>query len=94
MKLELSTRPKLARRVKLRRDHRTGEHVLLYPEKGLLLNATSAAIASRCTGELSVAEIASQLSDEFREDDVERLQREVLELLAALAERGLLAEPS
>jgi coenzyme PQQ biosynthesis protein PqqD len=94
MKLELTSRPKLARRAKLRRDHRTGEHVLLYPEKGLLLNATSAAIASRCTGELSVAEIAFQLCHEFGEDDVGRLEREVLEFLAALGARGLLADPS
>jgi pyrroloquinoline quinone biosynthesis protein D len=94
MKLELVSRPKLAGRAKLRRDHRTGGHVLLYPEKGLVLNATSAAIVSRCTGELTVAEIARQLSQEFSESDVARLEREVVELLTALAERGLLAEPS
>lgn len=94
MTLGPSSRPQLARRAKLRRDHRTGEQVLLYPEKGLLLNATSAAIAARCTGELSVAEIAVQLGREFGENDVPRLEREVLEFLASLAERGLLAEPA
>ena len=94
MKLELASRPALASRAKLRRDHVTGQHVLLYPEKGLVLNATSAAIAARCTGELTVAEIAAQLSREFGESDLARLEREVVEFLTALAQRGLLrAEP-
>jgi coenzyme PQQ biosynthesis protein PqqD len=93
MKLELSSRPKLAPRAKLRRDHVTGEQVLLYPEKGLVLNASSAAIATRCTGALTVAEIALQLSQEFGEGDVPRLEREVVEFLVALAARGLL-EPT
>jgi coenzyme PQQ biosynthesis protein PqqD len=90
MKLELASRPKLASRAKLRRDHVSGEQVLLYPEKGLVLNASSAAIAQRCKGELTVAEIAAQLTREFGESDVRRLEREVLEFLTALAERGLL----
>lgn len=94
MKLDSDSRPKLAPRAKLRRDHVTGEQVLLYPEKGLVLNASSAAIATRCTGELTVAEIASQLSREFGEADVSRLEQEVLEFLTALAQRGLLAEPA
>lgn len=93
MKLERGSRPRLAARAKLRRDHRTGEQVLLYPEKGLLLNATSAAIAARCTGALSVGEIIEQLSREFGEADLARLEREVLDFLGSLAERGLLAEP-
>ncbi len=92
MKVELSARPKLAKRAKLRLDRKTGEHVLLYPEKGLLLNKTSAAIARLCTGERSVNEMIVELARDFGENDPTRLEREVLEFLSALAERGLLAE--
>ena len=94
MKVELSARPKLATRARLRLDRKTGEYVLLYPEKGLLLNASSAAIAKRCTGEHTVSEIVLELAQEFSEPDPKRLEREVLELLSALAERGLITEAS
>jgi len=94
MKVELSARPRLATRARLRLDRKTGEYVLLYPEKGLLLNATSAAIAKRCTGEHTVSEIVLALAAEFRQVDAKRLEGEVLELLNALAERGLLTEAS
>ena len=92
MKVELSARPRLAKRARLRLDRKTGEYVLLYPEKGLLLNATSAAIAKRCTGEQTVSEIVIELAAEFSEPDAKRLEGEVLELLGALAERGLITE--
>ena len=94
MKVELSARPRLAPRARLRLDRKTGEYVLLYPEKGLLLNATSAAIAQRCTGERTVSEIVLELAQEFSEPDPKRLEAEVLELLSALAERGLITEAS
>jgi pyrroloquinoline quinone biosynthesis protein D len=92
MKVELSARPKLAKRAQLRLDRKTGEHVLLYPEKGLLLNKTSAAIAALCTGERSVSEMITELARQFGVADAARLEREVLDFLSALSERGLLAE--
>jgi coenzyme PQQ biosynthesis protein PqqD len=90
MSFELSDKPKLAPRARLRLDRQTGGYVLLYPEKGLALNATSAAIAQRCNGELTVQEIVNQLGQQFAEQDTARLEREVVEFLHALAERGLL----
>jgi len=94
MKVELSARPKLAKRAKLRPDRKTGGHALLYPEKGLLLNETSAAIARLCTGEHRVSEMIAELAREFGEQDRARLEREVLDFLQALADRGLLTESS
>ena len=64
--------------------------MLLYPDKGLALNATSAAIAQLCNGELTVQEIVTELARQFAEQDAARLEREVVEFLRALAERGLL----
>src|SRR5262249_37838533 len=44
-------RPRLSPRARLREDARRGEVLLLYPERGLLLNSTAAAIARLLTGE-------------------------------------------
>ncbi|MGC4089888.1 MAG: pyrroloquinoline quinone biosynthesis protein PqqE [Polyangiaceae bacterium] len=55
--IDPSARPKLASKAKLRLDPKTNKQVLLYPEKGLELNATGGAIVSLCNGELSFAEI-------------------------------------
>jgi coenzyme PQQ biosynthesis protein PqqD len=92
MRLELSTRPQLASRARLRLDRKTGKHVLLYPEKGLLLNATSTAIVQRCTGRLTAAEIVRELSTEFSAAQPAELEREVLAFLGELSQRGLLTE--
>jgi coenzyme PQQ biosynthesis protein PqqD len=77
--LSADSRPRLARKARLRTDRLTGETLLLYPEHGLVLNPSAAAILRLCDGR-SASEIASALSAPL--DDV-------LEFLAALGERGL-----
>ena len=77
--LSADSRPQLARRARLRTDRLTGETLLLYPEHGLVLNPSAAAILRLCDGR-SVADIATELSAPI--DDV-------LEFLAALGDRGL-----
>lgn len=77
--ISADSRPKLARKARLRTDRVTGETLLLYPEHGLVLNPSAAAIVRLCDGR-SAGEIAIELGAPI--DDV-------LELLAALAERGL-----
>ena len=91
--LELSLRLKLAPKTKLRLDQKTGKYLLLYPEKGLLLNPTGAAILKLCTGQHALREIIAQLAAEFQSTpDV--LGPEVLTFVRGLLERGLLqAEP-
>jgi pyrroloquinoline quinone biosynthesis protein D len=73
------SRPRLARKARLRTDRITGETLLLYPEHGLVLNDSAAAILRLCDGR-SAGEIAGEL---------EAPLADVLELLDALAERGL-----
>ncbi len=85
----LSLRPKLAAKTKLRLDPKTGKHILLYPEKGLLLNPTGAAILQLCTGEHSLSEIVTKLAMQFQAP-VEQLQPEVLAFARGLFDRGLL----
>jgi pyrroloquinoline quinone biosynthesis protein D len=91
--LSLELKPKLAPKAKLRLDPKTGKYVLLYPEKGLLLNPTGAAILKLCTGERTLSAIVSTLAAEFQ-SDAQVLQGEVLAFVKGLLDRGLVqAEP-
>jgi coenzyme PQQ biosynthesis protein PqqD len=77
--LTAESRPHLAARARLKHDRLTGDTLLLYPEHGLKLNASAAAILRACDGR-TAAEIATALAAPL--DDV-------LEFLSALAGRGL-----
>lgn len=87
--LELTLKPKLAAKAKLRLDQKTGKYILLYPEKGLLLNPTGSAILKLCDGEKSLGEIIAALAVEFQSEP-EKLEPEVLAFVKALLDRGLL----
>jgi len=79
MELSAESRPRLARKARLRTDRRTGETLLLYPEHGLVLSPSAAAILRLCDGRSAQAiadELAAPLED-------------VLEFLATLGDRGL-----
>jgi coenzyme PQQ biosynthesis protein PqqD len=68
-----------------------GQHVLLYPERGLELSDTAAEIAQLCTGELSAAAIVERLHARHDNEPRARIEAEVLTFLAELEARGLLA---
>ena len=82
------SRPRLAGKARLRYDRKADRHMLLYPEKGLALNATAADIVRLCTGEHSVAQMVEQLAAKYGEE-TPAIERQVVELLAALSERSL-----
>ena len=88
--IELSARPRLARKVKLRFDSRSRKYVLLVPEKGLALNRTASAVARLCTGEHSVVAIIEQLLGEHVGAPRKQIEAEVLSFLQALDDRGLI----
>jgi pyrroloquinoline quinone biosynthesis protein D len=91
--LDLALKPKLAPKTKLRLDPKSGQYILLYPEKGLLLNPTGAAILKLCTGEHALLAIIATLASEFQSEP-EVLRPEVLSFVQGLLDRGLLqAEP-
>lgn len=73
--------PQLARKARLRTDRLSGDTLLLYPEHGLVLNPSAAAILRLCDGR-SVRDIAAELSAPLGD---------VLEFLTTLSERGLVA---
>jgi len=85
----LALKPKLASKAKLRLDPKTGKYILLYPEKGLLLNPTGAAILKLCTGQQSLSAIIAALAVEFQ-SDADALRPEVLGFVQSLLDRGLL----
>lgn len=80
--MNADARPTLARKVKVQRDSLTGDTLLLYPEHGLLLNESAAAIVRLCDGR-AVREIAAALDAPLAD---------VIGLLDALAERGLVKD--
>jgi coenzyme PQQ biosynthesis protein PqqD len=85
-----TARPQLASRVRLRFDRARGRHMLLYPERGMALNASAAAIAELCSGELSVAEIVERLHGASGGATRDEVERDVRAFLSALQERALL----
>ena len=87
--LSLDSKPKLAQKAKLRLDPKTGKYILLYPEKGLLLNSTGAAILKHCTGSESLSAILAALAAEFQTEPAV-LRPELLSFVQGLIDRGLL----
>jgi coenzyme PQQ biosynthesis protein PqqD len=83
-------RPLLAAKVRLRFDRHSGRHMLLYPERGMILNESAARIAGLCTGEHSVSEIVAQLHQASPGATREQLEADLQTFLQALLERALL----
>jgi len=90
--LSLASRPKLAPKARLRWDKRAGKYFLLYPERGLLLNATAADIVQLCTGAHTVEGIVGELAGKYPGQVREEIEREVLAFLTQIQSRGLLEE--
>ena len=85
-------RPRLASKARLHFDRHADRHMLLYPEKGLALNATATEIVKLCTGERTVNDIVVELAARYDGSSMEKLQQEVYGFLEALRTRGLLEE--
>ena len=88
--MTLASRPRLAARARLRWDRHAEQWLLLYPERGLALNAQAAAIARLLTGEHSIGAIVARLAAAFPGASSDDVERDVLAFLAQLAERRLL----
>jgi pyrroloquinoline quinone biosynthesis protein D len=83
------TRPRLVTGARLRYDEVREEHVLLIPEGAVRLNPTAAEVLDLCDGERSLDDIVSALSARYEGADVRDY---VLELLDAMAQRGLVVD--
>jgi pyrroloquinoline quinone biosynthesis protein D len=88
--LAADARPRLAPKVRLRWDRKDERYMLLYPERGLVLNATAADVAKLCTGEHTVAAIIERLAEKYAPHPADAVEREVQAFLHAMVERGLI----
>lgn len=84
--LTSSSVPTLWRLARLDFDRVRQQHVLLYPEGTVLVNATGAAILELCDGRRSVAEIARILGERYQCD----VLTDVTEYLSRLVEKELI----
>jgi pyrroloquinoline quinone biosynthesis protein D len=83
------TRPRLVTGARLRYDDVRDEHVLLIPEGVVRLNPTAAEVLELCDGERSLDDIVGALSTRYAGADV---RADVLELVDAMAQRGLVVD--
>jgi pyrroloquinoline quinone biosynthesis protein D len=83
------TRPRLVTGARLRYDEVREEHVLLIPEGVVRLNPTAAEVLELCDGERSLNDIVGALSARYEGADV---RDDVLELVDAMAQRGLVVD--
>ena len=83
------TRPRLVTGARLRYDDVREEHVLLIPEGAVRLNPTAAQVLELCDGERSLDDIVGALSARYEGVDV---RDDVLELVDAMAQRGLVVD--
>jgi coenzyme PQQ biosynthesis protein PqqD len=82
-------RPRLAPKARLRFDRKSQRYMLLYPERGLVLNATASDVLQLCTGEHTIEAIVDHLVAKYGTQPRESVERQVQAFLATMAERGL-----
>lgn len=89
--IDRQMRPALAAKARLRKDAQSGRYLLLYPERGMELNATGVEIVRLCDGQATVGEIVDTLARRYTSAPSGVIESEVLSFLGALEERALLA---
>ena len=83
------TRPRLVTGARLLYDEVREENMLLVPEGAVRLNPTAAEVLELCDGERSLDDIVGALSARYEAADV---RDDVLELVDAMAQRGLVVD--
>jgi pyrroloquinoline quinone biosynthesis protein D len=83
-------RPQLASKARLRFDRHTSKHMLVYPDRGMELNASAAAILELCTGERTVREIVDTLYARASGAQRSDVERDVCAFLESMLERRLI----
>ena len=90
--ISAGTRPRLAAKARLRWDRKGERWMLLYPERGLVLNPTAADVVQLCTGALTVEDIVERLAEKYTTQPRADLEHEIVTFLGRLAERGLVSD--
>ena len=81
--------PKLAAKARLRFDRHEDKWMIVYPERGLALNDSAAAIAHKLDGTNTIAAIADDLA---KEHDADRaaVEKNIIAFVTSLHDKGLL----
>jgi len=85
-----ASRPTLRSKTRLRYDRHREAFCLLWPERGLLLNASAGVILQRCRGQETVSSIVNTLSAQYPDTERQRIEDDVHRLIGELSRRGLL----
>lgn len=83
------TVPRLAPYARLRWDHRGDCFMLLYPERGLVLNDAAYAALSLCNGQRRTHEVALILARRFAVDDIDAVIASLNGFLGRLGKLGV-----
>ncbi len=87
--ISVESKLRLAPKARLRFDRKSSRYMLLYPERGLVLNPTAADVLQRCTGERTVHSIVEELARKYGHE-APAVEKEVMEFLGTMADRGLI----
>jgi coenzyme PQQ biosynthesis protein PqqD len=85
-------RPRLAGKARLRYDRKSERFMLLYPERGLVLNQTAADVLQLCTGEHTVEAIVDRLVEKYVSQPREEVERQVTDFLKTMTDRGVVLD--
>jgi coenzyme PQQ biosynthesis protein PqqD len=85
-----ASRPTLVPKARLRYDRQRDAFVLLWPERGLLLNRSASEILQRCRGHQSLSSIVNALSWQYPDTRRHTIEEDVHGLIRDLSRRGLL----
>jgi len=84
----MSGAPRLAPKARLKWDRREGRYMVIFPERGLALSPSAAAILELCDGARSNDTIAAELAAAHGADE-ETVRRDVRAFLDEMRRRGL-----
>jgi pyrroloquinoline quinone biosynthesis protein D len=87
--MELESKPRLRRGVRLVRDEVRNEWTLLAPERIFTADAVAAEVLKRCDGQATLGTILDQLAEQFT-GPRDRIEADVRHLLSGLVEKRLL----
>jgi coenzyme PQQ biosynthesis protein PqqD len=83
---------RISSKARLRFDRHSQKHMLLYPERGLLLSDSAADVLALCTEARSVSAIVETLVNKYGETSRDKIALDVVDVLKSLADRGLIDE--
>jgi pyrroloquinoline quinone biosynthesis protein D len=90
--IDVASVVRLAPKARLRFDRLRQQHMLLYPERGLVLSPTAADVVALLDAAREVGAIVEELVGKYGESKRADIAKDVLDLLRDLADRGLISE--